>query len=76
MAVPVIQLLDWGGLLKSAFVTGTRVIYNTSDGRQVRGQVVGPDQTYFPSPIEVFVSFPSTGLTLLVPVTKLEVVNT
>ncbi|MGH3798883.1 MAG: hypothetical protein ACRDTD_01900 [Pseudonocardiaceae bacterium] len=57
---------------KSAFVTGTSVIYKARDGRLVRGQVVGPDQDYFPSPAEVFVSFPSTGFTLLLPVTALE----
>ncbi len=57
---------------KSAFVTGTRVIYKTRDGRGVCGQVVGPDQDYFPSPAEVFVWFPSTGFALLLPVTALE----
>lgn len=60
---------------KSAFVTGTLVIYTTRDGRKVRGQVVGPDQDYFPSPDEVFVSFPSTGFTLLLPVTDLEIAS-
>ncbi|MGH4016517.1 MAG: hypothetical protein ACRDSL_21815 [Pseudonocardiaceae bacterium] len=64
-----------GYLPKSEFVTGTRVVYTTRDGRKVRGQVVGPDQDYFPSPVEVFVSFPHTGFTLLVPVTQLEVVS-
>ena len=57
---------------KSAFVTGTRVVYKTRDGRRVPGTVMGPDQNYFPSPIEVFVSFPSSGLTHLVPVGDLE----
>lgn len=57
---------------KSAFVTGTHVSYATRDGRKVSGQIVGPDQDYFPSPAEVFVSFPSTGFTLLVPVDDLE----
>lgn len=57
---------------KSEFVTGTWVIYKAPGGRRVRGQVVGPDQDYFPSPLSVFVSFPSTGFTLLLPVTALE----
>jgi len=60
------------GLLKSAFVTGTRVVYTTRDGRRVCGEVVGPDQDYFPSPISVFVSLPSTGFTLLLAVERLE----
>lgn len=38
------------------------------------GEVVGPDQTYFPSPAEVFVAFPQTGFTLLLPVGELEIV--
>lgn len=58
---------------KSAFVMGTRVIYKTRSGKRVPGQVVGPDQDYFPSPNSVFVSFPSTGFTHLLPVTDLEV---
>lgn len=57
---------------RSEFVTGTWVIYKTRDGRRVPGQVVGPDQDYFPAPDEVFVSLPSTGFTLLLPVTALE----
>ena len=58
---------------KSAFVMGTYVIYTTDNGRRVPGLVVGPDQDYFPSPPAVFVSFPSNGLTHLLPVTDLEV---
>lgn len=58
---------------ESAFVIGTHVIYKTRSGRRVPGQVVGPDQDYFPSPDEIFVSFPSTGLTHLLPVADLEV---
>ncbi|MCA1601118.1 MAG: hypothetical protein LC776_05580 [Acidobacteria bacterium] len=57
---------------KSAFVTGTLVYYITPDGRGVLGTVVGPDQNYFPSPSEVFVSFPSTGFTHLLPVEDLK----
>ena len=58
---------------ESAFVTGTPVIYQTRSGRRVPGQVVGPDQDYFPSPAEVFVSFPSSGFTHLLPIGDLEV---
>ena len=65
--------LPQGKPVKSAFITGTRVIYQTQSGRRVPGQVVGPDQYYFPSPSEVFVSFPSSGFTHLLPVGDLEV---
>ena len=58
---------------KSAFVTGTHVLYQTRSGRRVPGQVVGPDQDCFPSPADVFVSFPSSGFTHLLPVGDLEV---
>lgn len=58
---------------KSAFVMGTRVIYETWSGKRAPGQAVGPDQDYFPSPNSVFVSFPLTGFTHLLPVTDLEV---
>ncbi|MGH3906194.1 MAG: hypothetical protein ACRDTE_18730 [Pseudonocardiaceae bacterium] len=61
-----------GNPAKSAFVTGTRVIYKTRSGRRVPGQVVGPDQDYFSSPADVFVSFPSSGFTHLLPVGDLE----
>ncbi|MCA1675300.1 MAG: hypothetical protein LC799_24965 [Actinobacteria bacterium] len=57
---------------RSEFTTYTWVRYTTQDGRMLRGQVVGPDQNFFPSPDNVFVSFPSTGFTHLVPVTELE----
>ena len=60
-----------GDLPKSEFLTGTWVIYKAPDGRRVRGQVVGPDQDYFPSPLAVFVSFPS-GFTHLLDVEYLE----
>lgn len=58
---------------KSAFVMGTHVIYKTPNGRRVPGTVVGPDQNYFPSPAHVFVSFPSSRFTHLLPVSDLEV---
>lgn len=58
---------------KAAFVTGTLVIYKTRNGRRVPGQVVGPDQDYTPSPVDVFVWFPSSGFTHLLPVVDLEV---
>lgn len=58
---------------KSAFVTYTWVTYTTPDGRTLRGQVVGPDQDYFPSPAAVFVSFPSTGFTRLLEVADLAI---
>jgi hypothetical protein len=61
-----------GDLSKSKLLTGTYVIYKTRDGRRVRGQVVGPDQDYFPSPLSVFVSFPSTSFTHLLDVEDLE----
>lgn len=61
-----------GDLPKSEFVTGRYVIYKTRDGRRLHGQVVGPDQNYFPSPLSVFVSFPSTGFTHLLDVEDLE----
>lgn len=64
-----------GELPKSEFLTGTYVIYKVRGGRRVRGQVVGPDQNYFPSPLSVFVSFPSTGFTHLLPVEDLELVE-
>jgi len=64
-----------GGPRKSAFVIDTYVIYTTPDGRWLRGQVVGPDQDYFPSPESVFVSFSSTGFTELLYVTDLEIVK-
>lgn len=53
-------------------LTGTRVVYRTRDERRVPGTVVGPDQDFFPSPVEVFVSFPSSGLTRLLPISDLE----
>jgi hypothetical protein len=59
---------------KSEFTTHTWVHYTTKDGRKLRGQVVGPDQSLFPSSEKLFVSFPSTGFTQLVPVTELELV--
>ena len=58
-----------------AFVTGTRVLYRTRDGRQAPGTLVGPDQNYFPSPAEVFVSFPASGFTRLLPVSDLTVLG-
>ncbi len=60
---------------KSAFVIDAYVIYTASDGRRLRGQVVGPDQDYFPSPESVFVSLPGTGFTKLIYVTDLELVE-
>lgn len=60
---------------KSAFVMGARVIYKTSSGRAVSGHVVGPDQDYFRSPENIFVSFPSTGFTRLLSVGDLEIVE-
>lgn len=60
---------------KSVFVPGTRVVYDTSNGRCVQGQVVGPDQDYFPSPVQVFVAFPARGFTHLVPVDDLKVMT-
>lgn len=60
---------------KSPFVTGEWVTYTTHTGRRVRGQVVGPDQEYFPSPDSVFVSFPASGFTHLLPVADLELVG-
>jgi hypothetical protein len=62
-----------GKAAKSAFVAGTCVIYQTGNGRRVPGQVVGPDQDFFPSPVEVFVRFPSSGFTHLLPVGDLQV---
>ncbi|MGH8545590.1 MAG: hypothetical protein ACREX3_18595 [Gammaproteobacteria bacterium] len=59
--------------MKTAFVAHTRVRYTTSAGGYLRGEVVGPDQTYFPSPVEVFVSFAATGRTCLLPVTDLTI---
>lgn len=59
--------------MKTAFVAPTRVQYTTSDGRYLRGEVVGPDQKYFPSPGEVFVSLAATGRTCLLPVTDLTI---
>jgi hypothetical protein len=50
---------------------GARVIYTAKNGQRLHGEVVGPDQRYFPSPREVFVSLPTTGFTLLIPITKL-----
>ncbi|HEU0088222.1 MAG TPA: hypothetical protein VFQ77_11345 [Pseudonocardiaceae bacterium] len=61
--------------MNSAFITYTWVVYKAPDGRRLRGQVVGPDQKYFPSPSSVFVSFPSTGFVWLVPVTELELAD-
>ncbi len=61
-----------GDLPRSEFLTGRWVIYKTSNGRRLRGQIVGPDQNYFPSPFSVFVSFPSTGFTHLLYVEDLE----
>lgn len=58
---------------KSAFVTGTCVMFTTGNRRQFPGEIVGPDQDYYPSPDEVLVSFPVTGCTLLLPVTDLEI---
>jgi len=57
---------------KSEFTMGTHVVYKTRTGRRMAGQVVGPDQDYFPPPTFVFVSFPSTGFTHLLPVADLE----
>lgn len=62
-----------GKPVKSAFATGTHVIYKARSGQRAQGQVVGPDQDYFPSPAEVFVSFTSSGFTHLLPVGDLEV---
>lgn len=59
--------------MNSAFVTYTWVVYKAPDGQRLRGQVVGPDQKYSPSP--VFVSFPSTVFVWLVPVTELELAD-
>ena len=64
-----------GDLPKSEFLTGRWVIYKTRSGRRVRGQIVGPDQNYFPSPLSVFVRFPSTGFTDLVDVERLVVAD-
>lgn len=58
---------------KSAYVTGTRVLFTTGNGRRLLGEIAGPDQNFFPSPDEVFVSFPATGFTRLLPVTDLEI---
>lgn len=63
---------NMGPASQSVFVMGARVIYNTPSGRRVPGTVVGPDQNYFPSPAHVFVSFPSSGFTDLLPVGDLE----
>lgn len=63
-----------GKLSKSEFLTGTYVIYKAPGGRRVRGQVVGPDQNYFPSPLSIFVAFPS-GFTRLLPVEELELAD-
>lgn len=60
-------------LAESAVLTGTHVLLTTRDGWRLPGQVVGPDQKYSPAPNEVFVSFPQTGFTLLVPVAVLEI---
>jgi hypothetical protein len=65
---------------KSEFVTGTWVIWSGKKSwlpsdRPLRGQVVGPDQDYFPSPSSVFVSFPETGFALLLYVTELKVIS-
>lgn len=54
---------------KPAFVKGTHVMFIAGNGRRL----IGPDQDFFPSPDEVFVSFPATGFTVLLPVTDLEV---
>lgn len=62
-----------GKLAKSAFVMGTRVMFTAGDGRRLLGEIAGPDQGFFPSPDEVFVAFPVTGCTRLLPVTDLEV---
>ncbi|MGH3903389.1 MAG: hypothetical protein ACRDTE_04230 [Pseudonocardiaceae bacterium] len=59
--------------MKSAFVAHTRVRYTTTEGRCLLGEVVGPDQKFFPSPGEVFVSFAATGRTCLLPVTDLTI---
>lgn len=53
------------------YVAGRCVVYRVADGRRVHGQVVGPDQEYFPSPRAVFVSFPS-GFTHLIDTEYLE----
>ena len=63
----------YGTPVKSAFVAGTHVIYKTRSGQRVPGQVLGPDQDFFPSPAEVFVSVSSIGFTHLLPVDDLEV---
>jgi len=62
-----------GKTAQSTFVMGTHVIYKTPSGRRVPGQIIGPDQNYFPSPDDVFVSFLSTGFTHLLPVADLEI---
>lgn len=62
-----------GKLTRSVFVTGTRVMFTAGNGRRLLGEIVGPDQDFFPSPDEVFVSFPATGFTRLLPVADLEV---
>lgn len=62
-----------GKFAKSDFVTGTRVMFTTVKGRRLLGEIAGPDQDFFPSPDEVFVSFPATGFTRLLPVTDLEI---
>ncbi len=54
---------------------GSIAIYKTRDGRRVRGQAVGPGQDYFPSPLSVFVSFPSTGFTYLLDVADVELAD-
>ena len=73
--IPSISSQPHGKPAGSAFVTGTRVIYRTHDGRRVPGQVVDPDQNYFQSPAFVFVSFPSSGFTHLLPVGGLELAD-
>jgi hypothetical protein len=62
------------GPKKSEFIAGVWVSCVTKGGRRVCGQVVGPDQNHFPSPLSVFVSFPS-GFTHLLNVKDLELVE-
>ena len=62
-------------LPQSEFLAGRYVTYKRADGYRVCGQIVGPDQTYFPSPLSVFVSFPSTGFTHLLDIELLELAD-
>ena len=60
-----------GDLQKSEFLPGRYITYKAGKPEERRGQIVGPDQKYFPSPLSVFVAFPS-GFTHLLDVEKLE----